>query len=329
MNIHVHPRLSAAILLFCSNAALAAVDGTVINRTTDKPQQNATVTLYKLGDAGMDSLESVKSDAAGQFTIDLPVQGPHLIQTAFDGVTYNHMLPPGRPTTGLTLEVFNASSQPGEAKVATHMILLEPDGSTLSVNESLIFNNNGKTAFNNPEAGTLHFFLPEATGGKARVMCSAPGGMPIERAAEKTSTAGIYKVDFPIKPGETRFDLTYSLPLADGGAFTSKVIHDGLTRIVAPQGVTLESPDLTSLGQEPTTQATIFDLKNKNFTIAVQGSGALRGQEQAGNEEEDSGQGVQRVRPFLYSRFYPILGLTFLILLLGFLLLYRKHAGRA
>ena len=35
--------------------AFAAVDGVVINKTTGQPQAGATVTLYKLGQAGLDS----------------------------------------------------------------------------------------------------------------------------------------------------------------------------------------------------------------------------------------------------------------------------------
>ncbi len=75
--------------------------------------------LYKLGtQLGLELIDQAKSDAQGNFTINQTPQGPHLIRTAFDGVTYNHMLPPGRPTTGIALEVFNASKQPGDAKVA-------------------------------------------------------------------------------------------------------------------------------------------------------------------------------------------------------------------
>jgi hypothetical protein len=88
---------------------LAAVDGTVINKTTGQPQPGATVTLYKLGQAGMESVESVKSGAQGKFHIDQTPQGPHLIQTAFDGVTYNHMLPPGSVYSGLSLDVYPAA----------------------------------------------------------------------------------------------------------------------------------------------------------------------------------------------------------------------------
>ncbi|MBK5294147.1 MAG: hypothetical protein JJE04_21025 [Acidobacteriia bacterium] len=324
-------RIVKGFLAFMMAAcAFGAVDGTVMNQSTGKPQPGATVTLYKLGQSGMESLESVKAEAAGKFTINQNIAGPHLIQAAWDGVTYNHMLPPGQPTNGVTVEVFNSTRSAGVAQLTTHMILLEPDGTNLSVNESLIFKNEGTTSYNNPEGGTLRLFLPEAARGKVRVNCTAPKGMPIERAAEKTSVEGVYKVDFPIKPGETRFDLTYTLPLADGGSFSGKVVQaGGVTRVVAPQGVTLESPVLELLGQEPNTQASVYELKNKSYAIVVKGAGALRAPEAGGQDEEETGQGIQKVKPFLYDRFYPVLGLALLIMALGFLLLYRKAAPEA
>src|SRR5436190_76182 len=76
----------------------------------------------------------------------------------------NAMLPPGQPTAGLALDVYNASSQPGAAKVGKHMILFEPSAGQLAVNETYLFNNPGKTAWNDPDSGTLKFFVPEAAG---------------------------------------------------------------------------------------------------------------------------------------------------------------------
>src|SRR5436190_23369185 len=92
-----------ALLAICAQLASAAVDGTVTNRTTGKPQPGATVTLYKLGQNGLESIESVKSDAAGKFRIDQNLKGPRLLQSAYDGVTYNHMLPPNALETGVAL----------------------------------------------------------------------------------------------------------------------------------------------------------------------------------------------------------------------------------
>jgi hypothetical protein len=236
--------------------AQGAVDGTVMNRTTAKPQPDATVTLYRLGEAGMDSLESVKSDAMGAFHIDRTPQGPHLIQIAYDGVTYNHMLSPGSPATGLTLEVFNSSTRRGSAKVVQHMVLLEPVDNQLHVSENVIFQNDGRLAYNDPDNGTLRIFLPEEAGGQARVMARAPNGMPIQRAAQKTNRPEVYKIDFPIKPGETRFDVSYVLPFSSPSVFSGRALHgDAPIRLIAPAGVSLAGEGLESLGQEPHTQA--------------------------------------------------------------------------
>ena len=43
-------------ILLCAAPLLAAVDGTVINGTSNLPQGGATVALYKLGQAGMEAV---------------------------------------------------------------------------------------------------------------------------------------------------------------------------------------------------------------------------------------------------------------------------------
>jgi hypothetical protein len=329
------------LVLLASTAAPAAVDGTVVNQTTGKPQPGATVTLYKLGQAGMESVESVKSDAQGRFSINQDPKGPHLIQTAFDGVTYNHMLPPGSSSTGLSLEVFNASRQPGAAKVAQHMVLFEPANKQVIVSESYIFQNAGKTAYNDPDGGTLRFYLPESAKGVVQVNATAPQGMPIRRAAEKTAKPNVYKVDFPIKPGESRIDLTYLVPLGENNTFTGKVLYKGggPTRLVVPQGVTLKGEGLEALGQEPRTQASIYNVKGTDYQIEIAGSGSLRPAE---SETADSGgPGIEQIMPKLYSGvdnaagFWVVVGavkwvliLAFGILTLGFILLYRAGNPR-
>ena len=126
-------------------------------------------------------MDQATSDARGAFTIDQNVEGPSLIRTALGGITYNKMLPPGSPTTGIALDVYKTSKQPGAAKVTKHMILFEPSGGQMTVNETYLFANAAKTTWNDPANGTLHFYLPAAANGKAQVNATAPGGMSIER----------------------------------------------------------------------------------------------------------------------------------------------------
>lgn len=314
-----------ALCILAALPALAAVDGTVINRTTGKPTAGAMVTLYKMGEGGMAPIETVRSDGEGRFRVAKDEPGAKLLQVIFDGVVYSHMLTPGTPTSGIGVDVYSASKEPGAARIEQHMILLEPSGAQLLISEAYVFRNDGKTTFNNPDNGTLRFWMPEAAKGIVQVNATAPGGMPVQRTAAKTAQAGVYKVDFPIKPGETRIDLRYLVPFTENGTYEGKVLHAGVTKLVTPSGVTLQGRNVQAAGAEPQTKANIYDLKGTAFQVAVQGSGSLQASTPATQEEEAAGPEIERVLPKLWDRAPLILGLAFGVLALGFALLYRAR----
>jgi len=314
-----------SLLLLAAAPLLAAVTGTVTNQTTGKPQAGATVALYKLATAdGLSLVDQAKSDAQGNFTINQTPQGPHLIRTAFDGVTYNHMLPPGRPTSSIALQVYNSSRQPGGAKVAKHMILFEPGGGQVTVNETYLFKNDGKTAWNDPDEGTLKFFLP-AGAGKPDVKATAPGGMPLGAQVNKTSKPDVMAVDFAIKPGDTRIDVTYSAPYLDGGDLAGKVItKDENTYLIVPNGITLTGDGLNDLGTEPRTQAHIFGLTGASYKIKLVGSVAPAPADPGAADAEESGPRIEQIMPRVNTKAISILVVALGILALGFALLYRS-----
>jgi hypothetical protein len=322
--------MKSICVYLCLSAAplLAAVDGTVINKTTGKPQGGATVTLYKLGQAGMESIESVKSDAQGKFRIDQPVEGPHLVQTAFDGVTYNHILPPGSATSGLSLDVYISSKKPGAAHLVRHFLIFEPGGGQMTVQEGFAFHNEGLTTYNDPDGGTLKFYLPAGAEGKVQVKATAPQGMPIARAAEKTDKKDIYKLDFPIKPGETNFALSYVMPYTSGAVYDGRVLQklDEPTLLGAPPGVTLKGEGLVSRGQEPRSQTQVFAVKGEQFKIEISGASAAAA---ADSDSGDSGPSMEEIMPKVWTNMKWILGLALGILALGFIVLYRAQPAGA
>ena len=320
--------LMAALLL--ASCGFAAIDGKVVNQTTGKPQTGATVTLYKLGQAGPEQIESVKSGADGKFHITQDAQGPgpRLVQAAYGDVTYNRILPPGSPSNDVTVDVYNSSKQPGAAKVAQHMVLVEPVRGQLMVSESYIFRNDGKMTYNDVDGGTLRFFLPPSANGAVKVEATAPQGMPIAQAADKTSTPNVYKLAFPIKPGETRIDIGYTIPFTAPGKFEGKILYKGgPTRLVAPSGVTIKGDNIQSIGQEPRTQASIYDIKGADFKVEISGAGSLRQGED--NSDESSGPTFEQIPPKVYGNMKWILALAFAILTLGFILLYRARVPEA
>jgi hypothetical protein len=311
---------------------LGAVDGTVTNATTGKPQAGATVTLYQFTQAGPEPLESVKSAVNGAWKIDKPFQGMGFIQTAFDGVTYNHTLRPNAAMNGIALSVFNVTAKMGtDVKVTNHMLLLEPQGDKLSVRESYFFSNEGKLTWNDSANGTLRFIVGKEPLGPVEVNATAPQGMPVKRAADKGKGAGEMKVDFPIKPGETRIDLAYTLPYASPSKFQTKFLIPAMQAMIAvPNGVEVKGKGLKEEGKEPTTQASIFRVETQALDLELTGTGDLTGPAGGGAGEEGGSKGpeIEQIKARTSDKFYWVLGLAFAILGCGFTLLYRSEARK-
>ncbi|HJZ99659.1 MAG TPA: carboxypeptidase-like regulatory domain-containing protein [Candidatus Solibacter sp.] len=320
--------MKSLTLLLIAIPATAAITGTVINRSTGKPQPGATVAYYKVATAsGPELVDQAKSDAQGNFTINqTPPPGPSLLRTAFDGVTYNHMLTPGSPTTGVTLDVFNTSKSPGEAKVSKHMILFEPGGGQVSVSETYLFTNTGKTAWNDPDLGTLKFAVPQGAS-QPRVQATAPGGMPLGAPVSRNPRTETYFVDFAVKPGDTRFDVTYTMPYTGGTEYSGRVLtKDENTYLIAPDGITMRGENLNDLGSEPRTKAHIYGLTGTSYKIQLTGSVAASAEEQP-QAESDAGPKIEQTLPRVNRQAKLIVPLALGILALGFALLYRKGAA--
>jgi hypothetical protein len=317
---------SLALILLASGAH-AAITGTVINQSTGKPQAGATVAYYRVATAtGPELVDQAKSGPDGKFTINqTPPPGPSLLRTAFDGITYNHMLTPGSPTTGITLDVYNTSKSQGEAKVSKHMILFEPGGGRMSVNETYLFTNSGKTAWNDPDLGTLKFAVPQGASAP-KVQATAPGGMPLGAAVSRNPRTETYFVDFAVKPGDTRFDVSYTVPYSEGAEYAGRVLtKDDNTYLIAPQGVTMKGDGLNDLGAEPRTQAHIYGLTGNTYKIQLTGS--VAGGEDQPQAESEAGPKIEQTLPRVNRQAKLIIPISLGILGLGLALLYRKGAA--
>jgi hypothetical protein len=315
-------------LLATGSWLLASVDGTVINATTGKAQQSVIVTLVQPGAQGMQTIATVKSDADGKFKIDKEVPpGPALLQAIYQGVLYTLVLPPGGPSSGVHVKVYDSTTKAGVAKVSQHMILIEPSANSLDVSETFLIENESTTTYLDSSKGSIQFYLPDAAEGKVSVTINSPGGMPIQRSAEKTTEKNVYKIAYPVKPGESRFDVSYSLPPSD--TFASKILHgEGVTRLVTPSTVTLEGDGVEPLGQEPQTKAHIYNAGDADYTVKITGTGSLRNAEAAPAADQDPDKPDLEEKPArVYTRMLWVMGLAFAILGLGGVLLYRKSAA--
>lgn len=314
----------------------ASIDGVVVNRSTHKPQSGVNITLVKPGQQGMQTIGTTVSDAAGRFVFekDEPGGGPQLLQALYKGVNYNKLMTPDIPTSNVQLEVYEATNSPAVTREAQHMMLIEPNASSIAISENVEIVNDSTTTYNNPSVGSLRFFLPPAANGQVRVQVQGPQGMPLPRAAEKTETEGIFKVDYPIKPGETQFEVDYALPAGSPFTFRGEVVGikgmpGGPLRLIAPAGVTLAGKDIQSVGTEPKTQASIYTvIASGPFSAEISGVGSLRPPEATEADQSDSPQ-VTEGQPQVYRHMGWMLGLALSILAVGLVFLYTTSPVRS
>ena len=319
-------KTSFAVFLLLALPALAAVDGTVMNTTTGKPQPNVVVTLVQPGQGGMQTLGSAKTDAQGKFKIDKPAEGMTLLQALHAGVPYNKMLQPGTPTSNVEIQVFDSTTDAAAAKISQHIVFLQPSPNQLEVNEVYFVKNETNKAFNDSKAGALQFYVAGHTAQDAsvRVTINAPGGMPVQRPAEATNKPGVYKVAFPVKPGETQFTIAYTLPASE--KFASRSLQKMDTRLVVPAAVTLEGDGITSMGADPSGKANLYSTSGSEYSVSIKGTGSMTssGDSSAEAEEDTGAPQITQVKPRVYAQLPVILALASAVLLLGFVLLFRS-----
>ena len=320
---------AALCFLLALAPAFAAVDGTIVNGTTGKPEPGTVVLLIQPTQAGMQTLGTTKSDAEGKFSFDNnDDSAPRLIQAIFQGVQYNKMVSPGMPSNGVQIPVFASTTKAGTAKETQHFIVLQPGDKEMTVSEGLLYEGDPTVTYYDPVNGSVRFYVPPEAKGPIAVTVNPAGGMPIPRPALKTHLPNIYKIDYPVRPGETRFDLNYTVPTTSPMIFTDQLLHaDAASNLVVPNGVTVKSDDLELAGTEPKTQASIYRIKTASFKVEVDGTGLLATPGQSEGSGDDNGQPqVQEVKPRIYESMYWILGMAFAILGLGSVLLARNAA---
>ena len=274
--------LAAGIL---SSPLQAAIRGTVVNRTTGKPVARVPVSLIKFGGAqGMAPVRELNSDAEGKFSFDeallkqgsQPVHG--MLRTEHEGISYTKMIVPDTNLDDIKIEVYDIAK--GQTlKPEMTAFLFEPGLRETVINQFFQFSNETSPprTFSDPDQGTLQFYLPPGARGSVQVSATGPARMPLPSSATKTNREDIYKVAFPLKPGQNLIELTYRLSASDVANFTGRILYDDVeTRFVIPLGVSVEGPGLELIGQEPQSLASIYEYKGEgDFSVKITGEGRL------------------------------------------------------
>jgi len=200
----------AALLLLASLASAQTLTGTVKNSTTGKPAAGDDVILLSLGQ-GMEEAGRTKSDAKGNFSFKLDAPGPHLIRVIHQEVTYHRMAPPG--TTSVEVEVYDVGKKIEGIQVVADIMRFQAAQGQLQVERTFAVLNNSKPPRTQMNEHNLEFYAPEGatvTGGQAMTA----GGQPVNSAPvpEGANAKNRYAFLFPLRPGESRFNVLYTVP---------------------------------------------------------------------------------------------------------------------
>ncbi|HET9282798.1 MAG TPA: carboxypeptidase regulatory-like domain-containing protein [Candidatus Angelobacter sp.] len=209
-----------ALVAFCwliaASSLAAQISGTVTNGTTNKPAPGNEVVLLSL-DGGMNEVSHTTTDSRGHFSIDVPdSNSPHLLRVNHQGVNYFASVPPGAGATDIT--IFNAAKQvEGVAEVARVFRMQAAQGQ-LEVSVGYTLRNESQPPRTMMDTQTFSVDLPEGAQ-LIETTATSAGGMPTTISPIPTGKKNNYAMSFPLRPGETRFQVTYKLPYSGAYEF--------------------------------------------------------------------------------------------------------------
>jgi hypothetical protein len=199
----------AIVSLTLATAAAQTLTGTVTNGTTNKPAAGDEVLLIDFTN-GMNVAATTKADSAGKFSFPLTgAPGPHLIRAIHQGVTYHQMAPPGVNTADVN--VYDVATKVTGLSVTADVIRFQADSGTMQGVRLFVVNNTSSPPKTQMNDHNFEFYLP--AGAKVeQLQARAPNGQPISADAVPQAEKNRYAINFPLRPGETQFQLEFTLP---------------------------------------------------------------------------------------------------------------------
>jgi hypothetical protein len=231
-------RKTLSIFLLLSAAFAAEITGTVNNKTTGKPAAGDDVTLLKLT-GGMLEVGRTKTDAAGNFTLKFPddPNTPHLVRVNHQNVNYHRTAPPG--TTSVELDVYDVSENVNGINRTMDVSRYEADATTLRVTRFFAVRNESNPPRTQLKPNNFEIDIPENATIEDSI-AAGPGSMPVNSTPVPTGTKGHYAFLFPLRPGETQFQIAYTIPYSGKATLTPTLI--GTTEsfaVSAPMSMTI------------------------------------------------------------------------------------------
>lgn len=268
--------VSLAVVLVAATVSFAGtVTGTIRNGTTGKPAAGVQVILIQL-QGGMQPVDNTKTDAEGHFQFTNPGVGgqmPMLIRAVYRDVFYHEQLPPG--STSVDIAVYEPTQSPSAISVTAHAIILQPNGSDLTVGEEYSIDNNTQPPLTYYRSdGSFLFTIPEGAQ-LSDVSAAGASGMPVIQSTMEKGK-GVQAIAFAFRPGESEIRVSYKLPYAGNHAKFKVASRYPISRqaVFAAPSVQVSADGFSPAGQEQGLNAYMREdvAANKPAEISVSGT---------------------------------------------------------
>jgi hypothetical protein len=144
----------------------------------------------------------------------------HLIRVDHQKAAYFQPLPPG--TKNLDVTVYDVAAKVEGVSTEADVIRIETGPQGLHVIQNYFVKNASSPPRTQFSTKAYEVYLPA----EAKIEAAAaagPEGMPVSSSPMPQGDKGHYAFIFPVRPGETRFQLSYSLPYTGTYKFTPRI----------------------------------------------------------------------------------------------------------
>jgi hypothetical protein len=285
------------VLLLTSFAAAQNITGAVTNATTGKPSAGDEVTLLSLSQ-GMQEVASTKSDTQGGFSLPAPAgdRAPHMVRVTHDGVNYFPASGPLMPgTTTAELTVYDSAKKVDGLSQTVEVDRYQSDGKQLEAIALYAIRNQSQPPRTvADDKRTFEFVLPEGAELES-AQAKGPGGQPIAVEAAPGPQKNRYAFNYPLRPGETQFQVSYHLPYSGEASISPKPLGEVQHFVVmTPKGMAFMAKNPQQFQSMPDeTGAGVMVVTNvkpgQDLSFRIAGTGEFQAEGQQGGQSTGRG----------------------------------------
>jgi hypothetical protein len=234
----------------------------------------------------MEEVAHAKTDAQGKFSFNLDDSGsPHLIRVIHQEVTYHQMAPPG--TSSLDVTVYDVSQKVGGVHAVADLMFIQAAQGILNITRIFSVSNTSKPALTQMNQANFEFYIPESAQ-IDEASAQTAGGQPLNISPTPQAKKGRYAFVFPLRPGETQFQLTYHMPYSGKTTIDPQLIYP-LQHFVAivPRAMTFAPAQqgIYEAKQPPNQPDAVAELADnpqpgQKLAFDISGNGLLRNEEE-------------------------------------------------